>query len=114
MKHLPLLVLLSAVATKNFYFPVTERCNLTSVVASVNADPGDSMTMTVKKGATTIGTFTFGTDVAVGDTAVYTADSDNGDTVFDEGDVITLETPNCDTAADMAVILNLDPYCRPS
>jgi hypothetical protein len=97
---------------KDFYFYVPYRCVVANVMGACNADPGDAKEFTVLKSATTIGTFTFGSDVAAGDVLTYTPDTTNGQTIFDVGDVIKLTCPSIDTETNVSLDIELDPYAR--
>lgn len=97
------------------YMVVPYRCTLRDVLAALQGDPGDSGAneITVKdKDGNTIGEIAFGDDVSAGDTGTYTPDSDNGNTVLEEGDVIEIETVSADATADAHLSVEFDPYAR--
>ena len=64
----------------------------------------------VEKGADTIGTLTFGSDIAAGATAVYAPDATHGGDVLNKGDVLSFVTS---AAADATYHLDVefDPEC---
>ena len=99
------------------YHPLLFKCTLRNVVAVVQADPGDAETITVTYGATAatattaMGVLTFGTDIAAGAKATWTADATYGNTVMAEGGFLKFVT-SAASAADVLIDIELDPYAR--
>lgn len=99
-------------SSKTRYIPAPYRCTVWDMAAAVDADPGDGETITVKKGATTVGVLTFGTDIAAGAKGTFALDSTNGGTVFEEGDNIVLVASALTAAANFDGWLKLDSIAR--
>ena len=106
--------LLGTNSEQTYYAQMPYRCTIHNVRATAqNSDIGDADTVTIKKSATTIGTATFGTDIAAGAKATWAADSTNGKTVFEAGDLVAIVVSALDAAGDRVhVEIDLDPYAR--
>lgn len=98
--------------TVSIYVPLPSRCTIKSIQASPNADPGDAETITLKTGANTVGTLTFGTDIAAGATGTYAADSTYGETVFEADAVVSLTVSQLTAAATFNGYIEIDEYAR--
>lgn len=98
----------------NAYFRAPYACKITDLLVTCQADPGDGDVISVLDGsAHSIGTCTFGSDLAAGDAAgAYAPGATYGDTQFDEGDLIQLQITQCAAAVVLHCILTLDPFCR--
>ena len=101
----------NAAATK-WYVQAPFACHLEDVLAtSGNSDIGDADTITVRNGkaGTTIGTATFGSDIASGAKATYVAA--DADQEIAKGGIIEVEVSALATLTDtIHITLILDPY----
>lgn len=99
------------------YFLLPYRCTVREISAIVQADPGDADTITVTGEATVggtstdIGVLTFGTDIAAGAIATWTADATEGETVLEAGTFLKFVT-SAASAATVNMDIELDPYAR--
>jgi hypothetical protein len=109
-RYFPVLTAWTSGSALTTYFQVPFRCTLRNVAGALDDDPGDAETILFKDGANTVGTLTFDTDVSAGDKGVFTKDTTYGDTIFDEGDLITIVNSSADATAGCHVLIELDPY----
>lgn len=104
----------SGALTTFFYVPY--RCTLRSISGIVQADPGDSETVTVTYGttvsaATAMGVLAFGIDIAAGAIGTWTEDATDGGTVMEAGSYLKFVTTTA-SAAVCDLNIELDPYAR--
>ena len=99
-----------AVAT--IYVPVPVRSTILTAQASCSVDPGDAETIVFADGATTVGTLTFGTDIAAGAVGTYAADSTNGENVFTAGEAIKVTVSQLTAAATFVGYIEIDEFAR--
>ena len=99
------------------YMAVPYRCTMRNLTGIVQADPGDSETVTVTYGtaaascSTAIGVLTFGSSIAAGAVGTWAADASTGDTVMASGGFLKFVT-TAGAAAQCDLDVELDPYCR--
>jgi len=96
------------------YWEVPYACTFRDLKGCVNADPGDSETITVYNAtqSKTLGVLAFGDDIAAGAKGTWTADATYGNTVCAAGDVLTFTFTQLTAAATAQLIIELDPKCR--
>lgn len=111
-RNIPFSVTGATGAATTVYIPVPCRCTILSAQASPSADPGDAETITFADGSTDVGVLTFGTDIAAGATGTYAADADDGENIFDAGDVIKVTVSQLTAAATFHGYIEIDEYCR--
>ena len=99
-------------AGASVFIPVPVKSFLLKAVAVIDGDPGDAKTFTFKSGSTTIGTLTFGSDVAAGDTAEYVPDATDKKTEVNRTTPIEVAIPQCDAAVKVRIVLEIDEYLR--
>ncbi|MBI9090146.1 MAG: hypothetical protein JEZ12_13100 [Desulfobacterium sp.] len=94
------------------FFQVPYRCTVREVRGIVQADPGDSQTITFTKKGTgePLGVLTFGDTIAPGAVSTYVSEA-TGRFVLEQGDIIQMVT-SAGTAAACDLNLELDPYGR--
>lgn len=98
--------------TATFYIPAPARCNIIRAQAACSVDPGDGETITLEKGANTVGVLTFGTDIAAGAVGVYAANATHGESIFDENEVIKVTISQLTAAATFCGYIEIDEYAR--
>ena len=94
------------------YFRVPYRCTLRDITGIVQANPGDTETITltheptVGGTSTALGTLTFGTSIVAGALGTWAAHATTGDKVMTEGEFIKMVT-----SAAAAAQCNLNIVC---
>ena len=99
-------------AATTIYIPVPVRCTVLSAQAACSADPGDAETIVFADGATTVGTLTYGTDIAAGAVGTYAADSTNGENIFAAGEAIKATVSQLTAAATFVGYVEIDEFAR--
>lgn len=96
------------------YMAVPYNCTLRDFEATCQGDPGDDDTITVTENSagTSLGVYTFGSDIAAGATGTWVADSTDGGHELVAGEVIKFTSSSCAAAVDICMNVELDPACR--
>ena len=94
------------------YVQVPFNCQISTVRATCQAQAlAGSDTITINDGTNDLGVATFPSTATAGLKATYVADTTNGNTNLEKGDVLTITTSAFGSSGDQAFVqIELDPY----
>jgi len=98
--------------TVDYYCTVPYRCTIGTVRSRCHVDPGDSETITLAYGSTTLGVVAFGASVSAGAAGTWTEDASSGNTVIPVGGAIKVTASQftaVGTGSTIHVDIELDP-----
>ena len=110
MDSITVVVPIASDGTGVLYVPVPCRCVILRVDGAYNADIGDNMAISFKKGSTEVLEFDLGADISIGECGTGVLDATNGQTIFDQGDTIKIDTPNATAAGTAVFHIWIDKY----
>ena len=107
---------MSAAAYSYIFAPY--RCTVRNVIATTQADPGDSKAITVTTWnassafSTTIGTYTYAASLATPALGTWAANASTGNTVIEADKPLRFATASCASSCNIHISVELDPYAR--
>jgi len=94
--------------------PAANKYTVRNAVAVCIADPGDAQTLTLTGDSVTLGVLLFGSSIAAGAVAGWTADATNGDHELPAGTVLLLTGSATGDAVALWAEIELDEHARPA